>query len=60
MYAGCHELNLGELLRDPLIRQLMASDGITERAICNLIGKVRRDRSATRDNNGIDAAALFG
>jgi hypothetical protein len=58
MRAGCHEPNLGELLRDPLVRQLMASDGITETAMCNLIGKVRRDRWATKENNGVDAAAF--
>jgi hypothetical protein len=53
MRTACHEPDLGELLRDPLVRQLMASDGVTDAAMCNLIGKVRRDRPAAVGNNEI-------
>jgi hypothetical protein len=55
MAAPFRELNLMDLLRDPLVHLVMASDGVTGTALCRVIETVRRER---RDPRPRDEARL--
>ena len=51
MDAYLGEPDLREVLSDPLVRLVMASDGVTERAVCQLIGSVRHGQQPQGSNS---------
>jgi hypothetical protein len=57
--GGYRELNLVELLRDPLVRLLMTSDGVTDAAMCSLLRTVRGERRAAHNGDAIDTGVLY-
>lgn len=52
------EPDLREVLTDPLVRLVMASDGVTERAVCKLIGAVRQGQQP-RGSSDVGKGALY-
>ena len=46
MYVRFREPSLAELIQDPLVRRLMASDGVTDAALSGLIRTVRPEQAA--------------
>lgn len=53
MCAGSNdEAGLNSLLRDPLIRLVMDSDGVTEQAMIALVEQVRRSLAARKRRMG--------
>jgi hypothetical protein len=46
------EVGLTSMLRDPLIRLMMHSDGVTERAMLALVEQVRRSLAARKRPKG--------
>jgi hypothetical protein len=45
MFVRFREPSLAELLEDPLVRRLMASDGVTDAALSGLIKTVRPEQA---------------
>jgi hypothetical protein len=52
MHAHFPELSLAELLDDPLVQLLMASDGVTDAALRSLIRTIR-DARRTRQGDEV-------
>jgi hypothetical protein len=51
MHVHFSELSLAELLDDPLVHLLMASDGVKDAALRSLIRTIRRARRTRRDDD---------
>jgi hypothetical protein len=51
------DATFGELLRDPLIRLVMASDGVTERDMIALRDQVRRALAAHASSSAMPSSA---
>jgi hypothetical protein len=51
MHVHIPELSLAELLDDPLVQLLMASDGVKEAALRSLIRTIRQARRTSRDDD---------
>ncbi|MFQ5774947.1 MAG: hypothetical protein ACE5GS_10540 [Kiloniellaceae bacterium] len=54
------EPRLEELLDEPVVRVLMARDGVTRGDLDRLIGRLRRDRSLRARGGGTSAMAAVG
>jgi hypothetical protein len=51
MHVFIPELSLAELLDDPLVRLLMASDGVEDTALRSLIQTIRQARRTRQDDD---------
>jgi hypothetical protein len=51
MHVHFPELSLAELLDDPLVRLLMASDGVNDTALRSLVQTVRHARGMRQDDD---------
>jgi hypothetical protein len=61
MFVPLHEPDLSELLNDPLVHLVMASDGVTRAALRSVVRRVRhasRDQDEVTGDSAIDLSPI--